>query len=84
MPDAMTFVALASEPLNIPTIVEDIFTVAGKALTFVSSNPILLLFFTAPIVGLAIRVIRGLKQVTDTPKPSQFYIGQALFLKEVT
>ena len=47
--------------LNIPGVVEDIFTIASKALSFVTTNPLLLVFFAAPIVGIGIGVIKRLK-----------------------
>lgn len=55
-------VALATEgSANVATVVEEVFTIATKALTMVTGNPILLLFFAAPIVGIGIGVIKKLK-----------------------
>lgn len=58
----MSVLLSGSEAINIPTIVEDVFTVATKGLSFVTSNPVLLLFFAAPIVGIGIGVIKRLRR----------------------
>ena len=51
----------AAESATLQTIATDIFKVAGQALTMITENPILLTFFGAGIVGIAISAIHSLK-----------------------
>lgn len=58
----MNLAFLAAEgAVSIPTIVADVFSIAGQALDFVTSNAILTIFFAAPLVGIGISAIRRLK-----------------------
>lgn len=57
----MVAMALAEGGMNIPGLVTDVFSIAGQAISFVTENPLLLLFFAAPIVGIGIGVIKKLK-----------------------
>ena len=58
------FVAAASETASnssLSTVATDVFTIAGQALKMVTENPILLVFFGAGIVGIAIGAIKKLR-----------------------
>lgn len=53
---------LSASSTSVSKTVEDVFTIASKGLDMITGNPILLLFFAAPIVGISIGVIRKLKK----------------------
>lgn len=53
---------LLTESATLSNVATEVFSIAGQALTMVTGNSILLTFFGAGIVGIAIGAIRKLKR----------------------
>ena len=53
---------LAEGSVTMSSAVSDIFTIASKALTVVTGNPVLMAFFCAGLIGIGIGVVRKLKR----------------------
>lgn len=57
----MALAAMAGEAGTLTDAVTSIMGVVGTVITTVQSNPILLVYFGAGVVGIAIGIVRGLK-----------------------
>ena len=57
----MALAAMAAEAGTLTDAVTSIMGVVGTVITTVQSNPILLVYFGAGVVGIAIGIVRGLK-----------------------
>ena len=57
----MALAAMAVEGGTLTDAVTSIMGVVGTVITTVQSNPILLVYFGAGVVGIAIGIVRGLK-----------------------
>lgn len=58
----MTLAAAAAEAGTLTDAVTSIMGVVGTVITTVQNNPILLVYFGAGVVGIAIGIVRGLKR----------------------
>lgn len=57
----MALAAMAVEGGTLTDAVTSVMGVVGTVITTVQSNPILLVYFGAGVVGIAIGIVRGLK-----------------------
>lgn len=57
----MALAAMAVEAGTLTDAVTSIMSVVGTVITTVQGNPILLVYFGAGVVGIAIGIVRGLK-----------------------
>lgn len=58
----MALAAMAVEGGSITDAVTSIMGVVSTVITTVTNNPILFVFFTSGVVGIAIGIVRGLKR----------------------
>ena len=58
----MALAAMALEGGTITEAVTSIMGVVSTVITTVTNNPILLVFFSSGVVGIAIGIVRGLKR----------------------